>query len=105
AAIQASFELTAETPGYRHLHQAVLEAVKASDDGSFDYRLSGPVVFLSVLSQYAGRMAYYFPLALLVIGIVHYEAFRTLQALFLPLLTALLSVPWAVGLMGILGVP
>src|SRR6202008_3817354 len=52
-----------------------------------------------------GKMVLYFPLALLVIGLVHYEAFRTLQALFLPLLTALLSVLWAVGLMGLLGVP
>jgi uncharacterized protein len=105
AAVQASFELTPETPGYRHLHMAVLAALKAADDGTFDYRLSGPVVFLSQLSAYAGRMVYYFPLALLVIGLVHYEAFRTLQALFLPLLTALLSVLWAVGLMGLLGVP
>src|SRR5213080_2511117 len=93
AAVQASFELTPETPGYRHLHTAVLAALKAADDGTFDYRLSGPVVFLSQLSAYAGRMILYFPLALLVIGLVHYEAFRTLQALFLPLLTALLSVP------------
>ena len=105
AAVQASFELTPETPGYRHLHMAVLAALKSCDDGTFDYRLSGPVVFLSQLSAYAGRMVYYFPLALLVIGIVHYEAFRTLQALFLPLLTALLSVLWAIGLMGLLGVP
>jgi uncharacterized protein len=105
AAIQASFELTPETPGYRHLHRAVLDAVARCDDGTFDYRLSGPVVFLSQLSAYAGRMIYYFPLALVVIGLVHYEAFRTLQALFLPLLTALLSVLWAVGLMGLLGVP
>jgi predicted RND superfamily exporter protein len=105
AAIQASFELTPEVPGYRHLHMAVLGAVKACDDGTFDYRLSGPVVFLSQLSAYAGRMVYYFPLALMVIGLVHYEAFRTLQALFLPLLTALLSVLWAIGLMGLLGVP
>jgi predicted RND superfamily exporter protein len=105
AAIQASFELTPAMPGYRHLHMAVLAALQAADDGTFDYRLSGPVVFLSQLSAYAARMAYYFPLALLVIGLVHYEAFRTLQALFLPLLTALLSVLWAVGLMGLLGVP
>jgi predicted RND superfamily exporter protein len=105
AAVQASFELTPQTPGYRHLHMAVLAALKDCDDGTFDYRLSGPVVFLSQLSAYAARMAYYFPLALLVIGLVHYEAFRTLQALFLPLLTALLSVLWAVGLMGLLGVP
>jgi len=84
---------------------AVLGALKDCDDGTFDYSLSGPVVFLSQLSAYAGRMVYSFPLALLVIGLVHYEAFRTLQALFLPLLTALLSVLWAVGLMGLLGVP
>ena len=104
AAVQASFELTPEIPGYRQLHAAVLAALQAADDGTFEYRLAGPVIFLSQLSGYAGRMAYLFPLALLVIGLVHYHAFRTLQALFLPLLTALMSVVWAVGLMGILGV-
>src|SRR5437660_10939840 len=105
AAIQASFELTPVTPGYRHLHEGVLAALRAADGGTFDYRLSGPVVFLSRLTAYAARMVYYFPLALLVIGLVHYEAFRTLQALVLPLVTALLSVLWAIGLMGLVGVP
>jgi predicted RND superfamily exporter protein len=105
ASVHASFELTPQTPGYRHLHAAVLAALQSAADGTFDYRLSGVVIFLSQLSAYAGRMAYYFPLALLVIGLVHYDAFHTLQALFLPLLTALLSVLWAVGVMGLLGVP
>src|SRR5437773_11928682 len=105
AAVQASFELTPETPGYRHLHAAVVAALKAADDGTFDYSLSGPVVFLAQLSIYANRMIYFFPLALVVIGLVHYHAFRTLQALFLPLVTALLSVLWAVGFMGLVGVP
>ena len=104
AAVQASFELTPETPGYRHLHARVLDELRAADDGTFTYHLSGPVIFYSQLSTYAGRMVYYFPLALLVIGLVHYDAFRTLQALFLPLLTALLSVVWAIGAMGLLGV-
>jgi hypothetical protein len=104
ALVQASFELTPAMPGYRHLHAAVLEAVNAAADGTFDYRLSGTAVFMSQLSTYSSRIAYYFPLALLVIGLVHYDAFRTLQALFLPLLTALLSVMWALGLMGLLGV-
>jgi uncharacterized protein len=105
AAVQASFELTPELPGYRHLHDAVRQALASADDGTFEYRLSGPVVFLSELSMHAGRIFYFFPLALLVIGLVHYHAFRTLQALFLPILTALLSVLWAVGLMGLVGVP
>lgn len=104
ALVQASFELTPETPGYRNLHHAVLAAVAETADGTFDYRLAGPAIYLSQLSAYAGRMAIYFPLALVVIGLVHYHAFRTWQALFLPLATALLSVVWAVGLMGLLGV-
>jgi len=33
---------------------AVLAALKAADDGTFDYRLSGPVVFLSQLSATPG---------------------------------------------------
>jgi uncharacterized protein len=42
-------------------------------------------------------------LALLVIGVVHYEAFRTLQSVFLPLVTAGLSVVWAMGITAALG--
>lgn len=104
AAIQASFELTPSTAGYRQLHAAVLAALAEEQDGTFDVRLSGLVVFLSQLSAYASRMVYFFPLALVVIGLVHYDAFRTLQALFLPLATALMSVLWALGLMGLMHV-
>ncbi|MCW5888941.1 MAG: MMPL family transporter [bacterium] len=104
AAVQASFELTPATPGYRQLDAAVRAAIASEDDGTFTWRLSGPVAFLSQLSAYSSRMAYLFPLALLVIGLVHYEAFRTLQALVLPLATGLLSVLWALGLMGLAGV-
>lgn len=105
AAIQASFELTPEIPGYRQLEEAVRATLRESEDGTFDYHVSGTAVFLSQLSLHTARIAYTFPLALLVIGIVHYHAFRTLQALFLPLLTALLSVAWALGFMGLVGVP
>ncbi len=105
ASVQASFELTPALPDYGRLHAAVVQAIASVDDGTFEYRLSGPVVFLSQLSAYSGRMALFFPLALLVIGLVHYEAFRTMQGLFLPLLTALLSVVWALGFMGLTGMP
>jgi len=105
AAIQASFELGPHMPGYRHLADAVRAAVDGEADGSFDWRLSGPVVFLAQLSAYSSRMAWLFPVALVVIGCVHWEAFRTGQALVLPLATAILSVVWALGLMGLFGVP
>lgn len=42
-------------------------------------------------------------LALVVIAGVHYEAFRTWQAVFLPLVTAGLSVIWAMGITAALG--
>lgn len=42
-------------------------------------------------------------LALVVIAAVHYEAFRTWQAVFLPLVTASLSVVWAMGITAALG--
>ena len=104
-AIYATFELSPVLPGYVNLHQAVMDAVRAEDDGTFTYALSGPVVIVSALTRYSEEMAYLFPIALLVIALVHFDAFRTLQATFLPLLTAILSVTWAVGFMGLLRVP
>jgi len=104
-AIYATFELTPELPGYVNIHRAVLNVLQAADDGSLSYSLSGPVVIASSLSIYASQVAYFFPIALLVIGIIHYDAFRTWQAVALPLLTGLLAVVWALGLMGHLGVP
>lgn len=105
ASVQASFELTPLAPDYRSLTREVDAAIAAVDDGSFDYSLGGPVVFLAQMTEYSSRMAYLFPIALLVIALVHYDAFRTLQGLFLPVVTAVMSVLWAVGLMGLLGVP
>jgi predicted RND superfamily exporter protein len=50
-------------------------------------------------------VGFLFPLAVIVIALVHYEAFRTVQAMVLPLCTALLSVVLALSLMGMLGLP
>jgi len=105
AAVQASFELTPATPDYRSLHRAILAELQAADDGTFDYKLAGLVVLLSELSHYAAKMAFVFPIALLVIALVHYDAFRTFQGLVLPIVTALLAVLWAIGLMGLFGIP
>jgi len=105
ASVQASFELTPVTPDYKSLVREVDAAIAKVSDGSFDYALAGPTVYLAKMTEYSGRMAYLFPLALLVIGLIHYDAFRTLQGLFLPIVTAVMSVLWAVGVMGLLAVP
>ncbi|HZR71111.1 MAG TPA: MMPL family transporter [Burkholderiales bacterium] len=104
-AIYATFELSPQLPDYRSLYEAARGVVVANDDGTFTWALSGPVVMSGAVGEYAARMVYFFPIALLVIALVHYDAFRTVQAIFLPLLTALLAVAWAVGMMGWLRVP
>lgn len=104
-AIYATFELTRELPGYVNLHHAIENALRRSQDGTFEYFLAGPVVMASALSRYAGQIAYLFPIALFLISLVHYDAFRTWQAVGLPILTGLLAVVWALGLMGYAGVP
>jgi predicted RND superfamily exporter protein len=104
AGIQASFDLTDTTPDYLSLYRAVRTAVAAEEDGTFDVTLSGPVVYAARLTELTARTLLFFPLALLVIGLIHYHAFRTIQGLVLPLVTALMAVVWSMGLMGVLGI-
>lgn len=67
--------------------------------------VSGTPVFAYYIEKYTQRMALLFPLALLLVGLLHLEAFRTLQGFLLPLVTAMLSVLWGLGLMGLARVP
>jgi predicted RND superfamily exporter protein len=83
-----------------------LEAIVAPErDASVTIALAGAPILRAALAHYTALIAILFPLAVLVIGVIHYEAFRTVQAMALPLVTALLSVVWALGIMGWLRQP
>ena len=81
------------------------EIVAPERDVSVSIALAGAPILRAWLTRYTALIKILFPLAVLVIGLIHYEAFRTMQAMFLPLVTALLSVVWALGIMGMLGQP
>jgi len=66
---------------------------------------AGAPTVLYWLQQYTQRVAGLFVLALAMIGFLHYRAFRTLQGMFVPLVTALMGVIWALGLMGVIKAP
>jgi uncharacterized protein len=83
--------------------QRVEELVAPERDESVTIALAGAPILTAALTHYTALIALLFPLAVLAIGLIHYEAFRTLQAMLLPLVTALLSVVWALGIMGALG--
>src|SRR6185295_13506081 len=57
------------------------------------------------LMIYTRRVALLFVLALAMIGYLHYRAFRTIQGMIVPLVTAIMGVVWALGLMGLVGAP
>ena len=83
-----------------------VESVVAGErDADADVVLGGAPMIRASAARYTAMMAILFPIAVMVIGLVHYEAFRTLQAMFLPLATALLSVIWSLGIMGWLRQP
>jgi predicted RND superfamily exporter protein len=81
------------------------EIVAPERDVSVSIALAGAPILRAYLTRYTALISILFPLAVVIIGLIHYEAFRTLQAMFLPLVTALLSVVWALGIMGLLGQP
>ncbi|MBI5179502.1 MAG: outer membrane lipoprotein-sorting protein [Nitrospinae bacterium] len=90
--------------GFTKIVEQVKAVVEKERDPSVEITLAGGPVLLSMIETFSQRMGFFFPLALLIISLVLYEAFRSVQALFLPLVTALLAVIWSLGIMGLSGV-
>lgn len=98
-------EMKERNDGFRAMVQPVRDIIEAEADAKLDITLGGSPVYLDLTERYADRILYLFPIAVLVIGLLHFEAFRTKQGLILPLVTALMAVLWGVGMMGVLGQP
>src|SRR5262249_6906472 len=99
AAVLADFETGAG--GHQGLVGKVPPLLEKERDTSVEIAVGGRPVFLAQLERYSERAQFLFPVAVLVVGLIHYEAFRTLQGLILPLVTALLAVVWGLGMMGL----
>ncbi len=89
--------------GMTAIDKAVQATVAPERDASVDIAVSGYPIFLAWLEKFSGRMGIFLPIALVIIGLVHWEAFRTLQALTLPLVTAILAVLWSISFLAISG--
>jgi predicted RND superfamily exporter protein len=88
--------------GFKAIEKNILQALAPYQSEKITIKVGGLPIFLAALEDFSARMALLFPLALLIIGLIHYEAFRTKQALILPLVTALLAVIWSIGFLGLL---
>jgi hypothetical protein len=104
-AIIANFRLNPELPGIPDVQERLATILAEENDGTFTTHFGGIVTVTAGIAHVTERTVLLFPLALLVVGLIHFEAFRTLQGMILPLLTAILAVIWSLGLMGLRGVP
>ena len=82
--------------GMKLIDQDIRAVVDPERDASVDIAVGGLPIMLAQLERFSERMAFFLPLAILIVGLIHYEAFRTLQALILPLVTAIIAVIWSI---------
>ena len=99
-----SFSVEIGPKGFREVMDKVQPLLDKAQSPSIKVISSGTAVFFANVERFSARMAFLFPIALVLIGLVHLEAFRTKQGLILPLLTAILAVVWSLGIMGAAGV-
>lgn len=91
--------------GFRGMMEAINRIVDKERDASVDIAVGGMPSVLAQIEIYSERMAFLLPIAILLVGLILFEAFRTFQGMILPLITAMLAVAWGVGTMGAADVP
>lgn len=105
AAVIGAFRMSAKHPSYLPLYKAIRAITGPRRGPGYHVYIGGAPSWSASLEEHMRTMPIFFGLAFLVIMIIQYIAFRTLQGALLPLVTAFLSTLWALGLMGVFGIP
>lgn len=103
--VSVSFAISAGQGGFRQIMDQVQAVIDQNARPGVVITASGAPVFFAQVERFAQRMGLLFPIALILIGLIHFEAFRSIQGLVLPLVTAVLAVVWGLGIMGAANVP
>src|SRR5262245_44279474 len=104
-AVLVDFENFEKAGGAPGLFPKVDGILAPERDPNTEILSAGAPSILHWLQVYTRRVAVLFVLALAMIGYLHYRAFRTLQGMIVPLVTAIMGVIWALGLMGVIQAP
>ncbi len=94
-----------EAGGAKNLWPKLESIIGPEREAGVEIVSAGAPSVLHWLLVYTRRVALLFAVALAMIGYLHYRAFRTLQGMIVPLVTALMGVIWALGLMGLIRAP
>ena len=98
--VSIAFSIDIGPKGFREVMDKVQTVIDKTQTTSVKVTQSGTAVFFANVERFSQRMVFLFPIALVLIGLIHLEAFRTVQGLLLPLVTAILAVIWGLGIMG-----
>lgn len=82
------------------IHCQLQDIAAKYSDNEHEVYLGGMPIVLAYFEADTFRTLLLFVVAIFIIGALHYYAFRTWQGFIVPLLTALLAVIWAMGMMG-----
>jgi hypothetical protein len=104
AAVIADFNISKDDPRYTPLYESIRKVVDPERDSQVDVYLGGVPVALAWFEFHMAKMPLLFGIALLIIMAIQYWSFRSFQGMLLPIATALLSVIWGLGLMGLFGI-
>ena len=104
AAVIADFKVDTSKPSYALLYEEIRKVTDLEADNTVDIYFGGLPIDFAWFEQHMMKMPLYFGIALLIIMVIQYWSFRSIQGMLLPILTALLSVVWSLGIMGAVGV-
>jgi predicted RND superfamily exporter protein len=104
AAIIADFRTDKSHPSFTAMLAEVRNIVEKERDPTVEIHLGGLPTHGYWLEHHMKKMPLYFGAALLIILAIQFLSFRSLQGMLLPFVTSILSVIWALGLMGLVGV-
>ncbi len=100
AIIRADFK---EDIDYKKLFHDLYEIQQRETDDNTIISISGRPIMLGWINRYQHSLIPLFGGSLLVMATLLYLCFRTIPGVLLPLVTALISVSWGLGLLAILG--
>ena len=103
AAVIADFKLPADAIGYSALNAAVERVVERERDASVDIYIGGAPAAYAAVEYYSSAGGVYFGIAFVIIMLVQYWSFRSLQGMLLPIVTGALSVVWGLGVFALCG--
>jgi predicted RND superfamily exporter protein len=104
AAIIADFRQDETIPNFVAMLAEMREIAERERDDTVDIYYGGTPVIGEAADLQFMKMPLYFGSALLVIMLIQYWSFRSVQGMLLPMVTGILSVIWSLGLMSLLGV-